>query len=1238
MKVKTLTTSLLLAVSFQFFLQNSYAKCHIEDWVALKALYENTDGKNWLTQTGWEAVGDIAAPAPSCDLNALFGVSLNDSGRVNSIDLDGVDDGQLTFFSDNTNSGNNLRGSIPGEISKLSDLTLLNLAYNRLSGSIPAEIGMLYNLIELDLPINQLTGNIPAQLGDLANLKILYLYENLLDGNIPDELGALSNLTDLNLSNNKLTGTIPSELGQLTRLINLNLSFNKLTGNIPPELSKLSFLKSLWLNDNMLTGTISTDFGKLNSLESLILNDNMLTGSIPSFLGELRNLHTLLLHNNNFSDAMPSFSGSLELNIQNNLFTCSDIPDDNFLIKNFTYQPQSSLDFQGEVFDSIPIGSSLNIANYESLFIEDNLSFQWTKNGDDIKNANNATYNIDFVEADDAGIYVLEVTFDNCAPEFTLTSEPIFVVVYGYDLKGGEVEVNQVLIEFGDSVEKRMFEDSLSQNTIGFTIIESCNCNRELYLYEFDNAQDAVIPVIDDDVAVVRPPRDPDMFEISGGVSFNNIVVNESEPVSSVPAFKVFSEKFGDALNDEVTIYLLDTGLDTTFFNNSNFLTEAPIDSCFQFENPSFGFGFDTTFVTTDFRDTNGHGTFGFNAMTEYIQDNGNLKIVPLKIGDTQGKGTLFDMVCAIYHAIDQDADIINISASYQGEFSPVLDNAIELARQKEIYIVASAGNDTINIDSIPVFPAFFAGRSKIILRSNESGDIISETLKNFHVISTAAISAPNDQGMAELCEFSNFGKQSVRIATFGENLLCLDIKRKVNMQTAQSGTSLSAFYTTKAFALELGRDKNRKPDQIWEDFKNNWLIDNLALNDITMTGKQINFDLLEAPESCASIDIDTSLVYDVLEIDTTFVYDIEQCFNTISLIECNGNNNINSCAPISVPPPSVLSDFIPSNSMNFHVEEETVIDKYFSTTTYTYNFSDEAGNKSTCQSQYRIVHEFLQKPVVSQPTDICEGDLWTSLKIGTDQYKIYADNDGIPGEELSTCNTPGLVCSTAGLGVDTSMPGKHNFWITTFINFPDDEICESEATLFSVNIQAKPVAGLITLAKNLVPGEFINLMDMVETNKTGYWSGNNIIHVMTINGENIPYFSSDLTGSHKLYYTVKNGNCESNYPLIVDIVDEVVIINKERGALNLVDYRTSETIKNDEFDIYPNPTSIGKIFFDFKGNAKENRSYTVFNIGGQALLKGELKSNSAIDFHHLSKGLYIIEVQGKSIKKLVIE
>ena len=240
---------------------------HPDDSDALVALYNAAGGPYWWKSQGW-----LNDDAP---LAEWHGVETNDDGRVTQIWL----------------GSNQLIGTLPAELGKLSKLQWLNVGNLHLGGHIPPELGALTELERISMSNSDLTGEIPPELGNLKSLRGLFLGHNELTGEIPEELGNLPRLDALELNDNHLTGNIPRSLGNISRLKNLNLSRNQLTGAIPGELGDLAALERLYLHDNQLTGAIPAGLGDLTRLHTLFLSNNQLAGEIPAGLGTMGRLY-----------------------------------------------------------------------------------------------------------------------------------------------------------------------------------------------------------------------------------------------------------------------------------------------------------------------------------------------------------------------------------------------------------------------------------------------------------------------------------------------------------------------------------------------------------------------------------------------------------------------------------------------------------------------------------------------------------------------------------------------------------------------------------------------------------------------------------------------------------------------------------------------------------------------------------------------------------------------------------
>jgi hypothetical protein len=91
------------------------------------------------------------------------------------------------------------------------------------------------NVVELSI-YNELSGTLPSELGRLSLLRTLYLGRNNLVGTIPTELGMIKPIASISLQYNQLTGEIPQDdLNRIPTLRFLQLEGNPLTGKIKKD-------------------------------------------------------------------------------------------------------------------------------------------------------------------------------------------------------------------------------------------------------------------------------------------------------------------------------------------------------------------------------------------------------------------------------------------------------------------------------------------------------------------------------------------------------------------------------------------------------------------------------------------------------------------------------------------------------------------------------------------------------------------------------------------------------------------------------------------------------------------------------------------------------------------------------------------------------------------------------------------------------------------------------------------
>lgn len=203
-------------LSKEHFTENTL--CQDDDYIALRALYLNTDGDNWADRTGWPNA-DFFNMNPTrpfgVDVDTWYGVTVDFNGCVT----------ELLLFS------NDLNGIIPPEIGLMTNLISLHLYNNQLSGQIPAELENLIDLESLRLNTNQLTSSIPSGLGNLTNLQTLRLYNNQLSGcysqnllSLCTQLEAVSNTNNAISNGNIFNASWEDFCNNGTGLCNCNAS------------------------------------------------------------------------------------------------------------------------------------------------------------------------------------------------------------------------------------------------------------------------------------------------------------------------------------------------------------------------------------------------------------------------------------------------------------------------------------------------------------------------------------------------------------------------------------------------------------------------------------------------------------------------------------------------------------------------------------------------------------------------------------------------------------------------------------------------------------------------------------------------------------------------------------------------------------------------------------------------------------------------------------------------------
>lgn len=166
---------------------------------ALMALYNSTDGPNWLDNTNWGTGNPVST---------WYGITVEN--------IEGND--HVTWLN---LPNNGLVGILPPELVNLTELTFLGFFDNQLSGSLPVFISDFSKLTLLALDHNNFEGNIPPEYANLTAMENLYFSANNLTGEVSNIYSAMPNLERLYLDGNGLEGNLDLSANENVRLLYL---------------------------------------------------------------------------------------------------------------------------------------------------------------------------------------------------------------------------------------------------------------------------------------------------------------------------------------------------------------------------------------------------------------------------------------------------------------------------------------------------------------------------------------------------------------------------------------------------------------------------------------------------------------------------------------------------------------------------------------------------------------------------------------------------------------------------------------------------------------------------------------------------------------------------------------------------------------------------------------------------------------------------------------------------------
>ena len=336
---------------------------------------------------------------------------------------------------------------------------------------------------------------------------------------------------------------------------------------------------------------------------------------------------------------------------------------------------------------------------------------------------------------------------------------------------------------------------------------------------------------------------------------------------------------------------------------------------------------------TNNSLDDNGHGTHCSGTIGA-VANNGigvagvawNVRIMPIKFLTAFGSGSLADAVQSIQYATAMGADIT--SNSYGGGgFMQSMEDAIQEAHEAGVLFIAAAGNDGLNSDTSPHYPA------------------------GYKVENVIAVAATNNKD--EMTSWSTFGKKSVHIAAPGNNIYSTTPD---DSYASFSGTSMATPHVVGAAALLIGHEPSLSHVEIKDrllmsrDPKSNLaryvkhsgrLNINNAINEIYPPSDEpkeedwVDGEAIEIIESAHPYGSDEDLTW-VLKVkeDAKFIrlvfsrFELERKYDYLTISDARGTI-VDNMTGVLIPDESIRSWYGEGNELHINFTSDSSLEKW---------------------------------------------------------------------------------------------------------------------------------------------------------------------------------------------------------------------------------------------------------------------------------------------------------------------
>ena len=303
--------------------------------------------------------------------------------------------------------------------------------------------------------------------------------------------------------------------------------------------------------------------------------------------------------------------------------------------------------------------------------------------------------------------------------------EPCPPIPYELDSLNRKYEPNSVLVSLPQELQVnqdyalliQLYLDTMSQTPTGMSQLKRCMCEENIFIYE-SNIDINEESTIGQATAGYRPRGE--------GVTYSLNYYLEpdfADKDDDTPTTMFNPNSFGESVSQTQhnIIAFLDSGVDPALMP-PQVIRQNPPDPCFIDDMYGWNFVDDNNNILDD----RGHGTTAIlsylNALNQIGVPLSSQVILPVKVLDGCGRGTIYSVVCGLYYARRKGAKIIN--NSWGMYFNDVqLQNAMIDINNSAIAVSCSAGNSAKDLDNEEHFPSGYAQDYTKIRRDYTSVD-----------------------------------------------------------------------------------------------------------------------------------------------------------------------------------------------------------------------------------------------------------------------------------------------------------------------------------------------------------------------------------------------------------------------------------------------------------------------------------------------------------------------------------